>query len=103
MIGERIGEYELTDVVGEGGMATVYRAYQPSFDRFVALKLLPRDISDDPKALKRFQQEARTIARLEHRSFLPVYAYGEHEGMPYIVTRLLEGGSLQRRLFYQGV
>lgn len=103
MIGERIGEYELTDVVGEGGMATVYRAYQPSFDRFVALKLLPRDISDDPKALKRFQQEARTIARLEHRSILPVYAYGEHEGMPYIVTRLLEGGSLQRRLFYQGV
>lgn len=103
MIGERIGEYELTDIVGEGGMATVYRAYQPSFDRFVALKLLPRDLSDDPKALKRFQQEARTIARLEHRSILPVYAYGEHEGMPYIVTRLLEGGSLQRRLFYQGV
>ncbi len=103
MSGERIGEYELVETIGQGGMATVYKAYQPSFDRYVALKLLPRDLSEDPRALKRFQQEARMIARLEHRSILPVYAYGEHEGMPYIVMRLLEAGSLRRKLFYEGV
>lgn len=98
MIGESIGEYRIEYILGEGGMATVYKAYQPSFDRYVAIKVLPREFSDDPRFLERFQHEARIIARLEHRAILPVYAYGEHEGMPYIVMRLLEGGSLRRRL-----
>jgi tRNA A-37 threonylcarbamoyl transferase component Bud32 len=101
MIGEQIGEFQLIKVIGEGGMSTVYRAYQPSFDRQVAIKLLPRQLAADSKSFRRFQHEARMIARLEHRSILPVYAYGEHEGMPYIVMRLLEEGSLRRRIYHQ--
>jgi tRNA A-37 threonylcarbamoyl transferase component Bud32 len=100
MIGEQIGEYELIEVIGQGGMATVYRAYQPSFDRYVAIKVLPRQVSEDPTFLKRFRHEARMIARLEHRSILPVYASGEYDGSPYIVMRLLEAGSLRRRMFF---
>jgi serine/threonine protein kinase len=101
MIGEQIGEFQLIKVIGEGGMSTVYRAYQPSFDRQVAIKLLPRQLAADSKSFRRFQHEARMIARLEHRSILPVYAYGEHEGMPYIVMRLLEEGSLRRRIYHR--
>jgi len=80
-------------------MATVYKAFQPSVGRYVAIKVLPRQYSEDPAFTRRFQREARMIARLEHRSVLPVYAYGEFEGQPYIVMRLLESGSLRKRLF----
>lgn len=99
MIGERIGEYDIIELIGEGGMATVYKARQPSVERLVAIKLLPRQLSEDPSFIRRFQHEARVIAHLEHRSILPIYAYGEQDGMPYIVMRLLEAGSLRRRLF----
>ncbi len=102
MIGEHIGEYQVVEIIAQGGMATVYKAYQPSFDRYVALKVLPSQASEDPTFLKRFRHEARVIARLEHRSILPVYQYGEHEGTPYIAMRLVEGGSLRKKLFYEG-
>jgi hypothetical protein len=98
MVSDSIGEFRIEYILGEGGMATVYKAYQPSFERYVAIKLLLHEFADAPKFLERFQHEAKTIARLEHRAILPVYAYGEHEGRPYIVMRLLEGGSLRRRL-----
>ncbi len=98
MIGRTIGQYEIQDLIGEGGMARVYRAYQPSAERYVAIKVLPSHLSEDPSFLKRFQHEARVIARLEHRSILPVYDYGEHDGMPYIVMRQLEGGTLRARM-----
>ena len=98
MIGERIGEYEIIELIGEGGMAAVYKAHQPSVDRLVAIKVLPRQLSDDPAFIRRFQHEARVIAHLEHRSILPIYAYGEHERTPYIVMRLLEAGSLRMKL-----
>ncbi len=103
MIGEQIGEYRIVSVIAQGGMATVYKAYQPSFERFVAIKVLPPQSSEDPTFLKRFQHEARVIAQLEHRAILPVYAYGEHNGMPYLVMRLMEGGSLRRKLFYERI
>ncbi len=102
MSGLLIGEYQIIDEIGQGGMATVYKAYQPSFDRFVAIKVLPRQLSEDARSLQQFQHEARLIARLEHRSILPVYAYGEYEGTPYIVMRLLEAGSLRRKLSDEG-
>ncbi len=98
---QRFAEFDLIDTIGHGGMATVYKAFQPSVGRYVAIKVLPRQYSEDPAFTKRFQREARMIARLEHRSVLPVYAYGEFEGQPYIVMRLLESGSLRKRL-YQG-
>jgi serine/threonine protein kinase len=97
--GERIGEFEIGEAIGQGGMATVYKAYQPSVDRYVAIKILPRLLSEDPSYLKRFQHEAHMIARLEHRAILPIYAYGEHDGQPYLVMRLLGSGSLRRLLF----
>lgn len=103
MIGQQIGEYQIIQELGQGGMAAVYKAYQPSFDRYVAIKVLPRQLSEDPKFLKRFQHEARMIARLEHRAILPVYAYGEQDGMPYIVMRLLEGGTLRKKLYHNEI
>jgi len=103
MIGELIGQYRIVQAIGQGGMSTVYKATQPTFERDVAIKILPRQFSEDPTFLKRFQREARVIARLEHRSILPVYDYGEHDGVPYIVMRLMEAGTLRRKLFYEGV
>lgn len=100
MIGEKFGQYEIVEVVGQGGMATVYRAYQSTMDRYVALKILPRQLSEDPTFLKRFQQEALTIARLEHRSIVPVYDYGEIGKMPYIVMRLIDGGTVRRKIYH---
>jgi len=103
MIGQTIGQYEIIDVISEGGMATVYRAYQPTFERFVALKVLSRQLSEDPTFLRRFQREAKVVARLEHPSIVPVYDHGQHERMPYIVMRLIEGGTLRKKLFYEDV
>jgi len=98
LVGTRLGPYELIEEIGRGGMATVYRAYQPSIGRFVALKIIHRAIASDAKALERFQREARLIARLEHPHLLPVYDYnGEHDP-PYIVMRYLEGGTLKDAL-----
>ena len=78
-----------------GGMATVYKAYQPSMERYVALKILPSHYAEDPKFVKRFIREARTIAQLEHRNILPVYDFGEEDGVTYLAMRYLDGGTLK--------
>ncbi len=75
-------------------MATVYRAYDPKFDREVAIKALPREFMHDPQFLKRFQSEIKTIASLEHPAIVPVYDAGEEDGLPYFVMRYMPGGSL---------
>jgi serine/threonine protein kinase/tetratricopeptide (TPR) repeat protein len=96
MIGKKLRAYEITEEIGSGGMATVYRAYQPSMDRHVAVKVIRSSILHDPALRERFQREARLIARLEHPHLLPVYDFdGEHEP-PYIVMRYLEGGTLKQ-------
>ncbi|MCC6904295.1 MAG: protein kinase [Anaerolineae bacterium] len=100
MSAQVFGPYQIVDTIGVGGMATVYRAYQTTMDRYVALKILPRQLSEDPTFLKRFQREARTVARLEHKSMVPVYDYGEIDGQPYIVMRLIDGGTLRKRIYY---
>ena len=102
-MGEQFDQYEIISVIGQGGMATVYKAYEPTIDRYVALKVLPRQASEDSTFLRRFRHEARVIARLEHRSILPLYAYGEFDGMPYLVMRLLEAGSLRKKMFYERI
>jgi Tol biopolymer transport system component len=84
-------------------MSTVYKAYQPSVDRHIALKVLLADISDDPKLLARFKREARVIANLEHRAIVPMYDFGEWEGLPYIAMRYLDGGTLRKKLYYEYV
>lgn len=98
MIGTRLGIYEILDEIGKGGMATVFRAYQPTVGRYVAVKVIHRAIAADSTALERFQREARLIARLEHPHLLPVYDYDGAYDPPYIVMRYLEGGTLKEVL-----
>lgn len=94
MFPKKIGRYEIKAELGRGGMATVYRAYDPSFDREVAIKVLPREFLHDPQFRDRFQREIKTIARLEHPAIVPVYDVGEEDGMPFFVMRYMSGGSL---------
>jgi serine/threonine-protein kinase len=95
---KQVGRYQILKEIGRGGMATVYLAYDPQFERQVAIKLQPREFLHDPNFLARFSQEAHVIARLEHRNILPVYDYGEADGVPYIVMRYMPHGSLRDRL-----
>jgi serine/threonine protein kinase len=94
-IGQDIGGYRVIEAIGAGGMAQVFKAYQPSFDRFVALKILPEQYAQDATYIERFKQEARLIARLEHRHILPVYDFGEQHGVTYLAMRYLRGGTLK--------
>jgi serine/threonine protein kinase/predicted ATPase len=95
MIGSQLGPYEIREEIGRGGMAAVYRAYQSSIDREVAIKVILRSILEDERSVQRFQREARLVARLEHPHILPIYDFdGGHEP-PYIVMRFLDGGSLK--------
>ena len=96
--GQMLGPYRIISQIGQGGMATVYKAYQPSMDRNVAIKVLPSQLAQSPEFAKRFQQEARTIARLEHAHILPVFDYGESDGITYFVMRYLEAGTLKDRM-----
>src|SRR5260221_1484721 len=95
MIGSKLGPYEIIEEVGRGGMATVYRAYQPNVDRFVAIKVIHRSVSLDNKSLDRFTREARLVAKLEHPHILPVYDYNGQSDPPYIVMRYLPTGTLK--------
>ncbi len=92
------GRYEIRGELGRGGMATVYRAFDPAFKRDVAIKVLPRELLHDPTFRARFEREAQTIAALEHAAIVPVHDVGEADGQPYIVMRLMTGGSLADRL-----
>lgn len=94
LIGQLVDGYEIIAEAARGGMSTVYRARQLSMKRDVALKVLPPEFLHDPTFLGRFKQEAEIAAQLEHRAIVPVYDFGEWEGMPYIVMRLMEGGSV---------
>ena len=96
--GQMLGPYRIISQIGQGGMATVYKAYQPSMDRNVAVKVLPSQLADSREFTKRFQQEARTIARLEHAHILPVFDYGESDGISYFVMRYLEAGTLKNKM-----
>jgi serine/threonine-protein kinase len=99
LIGQVINSsYEVLSELARGGMATVYRAHQLSMQRDVAIKVLPREFLHQPTFRERFKQEAAIAARLEHRAIVPVYDYGEWEGIPYIVMRLMEGRSVDNLL-----
>lgn len=79
-------------------MSTVFRAYDPRFERDVALKVLPQEFLHDPSFRARFEREAKTIAALEHPAIVPVYDFGEEAAQPYLVMRYMSGGSLADRL-----
>lgn len=92
---EAIGRYQVRKVIGSGGMATVYQAFDPRFKRDVAIKMMHQHSLNDVNAVQKFEQEAQIIAALEHRAIVPVYDYGDSDGRPYIVMRLMNGGSLK--------
>ncbi len=101
-IGMRLGAYQIIEQIGQGGMATVFQAYQPSMDRYVAIKILPSHFTEDAGFVGRFTQEARTLARLEHPHILPVHDYGEQEGITYLVMRYVEAGTLKDLITQEG-
>ncbi|HEC23072.1 MAG TPA: hypothetical protein ENI95_09155 [Chloroflexi bacterium] len=94
LIGRMLGPYEIVDKIGHGGMADVYRAVQPSIGREVAIKVLPAHFLQDPSFLQRFTREVRVISRLQHPRILPVYDFGEQDGLPYIVMAYMSSGTL---------
>lgn len=95
---DKIGRYIIKAELGRGGMSTVFHAYDPSFERDVAIKVLPAAFLHDPQFRARFDREAKMIANLEHPAIVPVYDFGEQDGLPYIVMRYMAGGSLADRL-----
>ena len=96
-IGENIGPYRIIEQLGQGGMATVYKAYHASLDRYVALKVLHPAFHQDQTFITRFQREARVVAKLEHPHIVPIYDYSEHENRPYLVMKYIEGDTLKAR------
>ncbi|MCB0165157.1 MAG: protein kinase [Anaerolineae bacterium] len=92
LLGKTISEYQLKEVVGEGGMATVYKAFQPSLNRWVAVKVMHARYSD---LLPRFQREAKAVAQLRYRNILAIYDYGEEAGYAFIVMEFVERGTLK--------
>src|SRR5438093_532730 len=96
--GTKLGPYEILAPIGAGGMGEVYRARDTRLGREVAIKVLPAALAKDPDRLRRFEQEARAAGQLNHPNILTVYEFGVHEGAPFIVSELLEGGTLRERL-----
>ncbi len=95
MIGRSLGHYQIVAKIGEGGMGTVYRAHDDRLGRDVAIKVVLAPHGANPDQLRRFEQEARAAAALNHPNLIAVYDVGQHEGSPYIVTELLDGESLR--------
>ena len=96
--GEQVGPYRIMEQLGQGGMATVYKAYHPALDRYVAIKVLHQAFLEDPTFHARFQREARVVAKLEHPNIVPIHDYAEHEKRPYLVMKFIEGETLKARL-----
>jgi serine/threonine-protein kinase len=92
LVGKTLGQYELIEIAGEGGLATVYKAYQRGLERWVAVKVLH---IREKEMLARFKREARAAALLRHRNILMVYQYGEEGKWPYIAMEYVEGGTLK--------
>jgi serine/threonine protein kinase len=96
--GTRLGPYTIVAPLGAGGMGEVYRAQDARLGREVAVKVLPAVVSGDAERLRRFDQEARAISLLNHPNILAIYDVGAEEGVPYLVSELLEGSSLREVL-----
>ena len=96
--GTSLGPYQILAPIGAGGMGEVYRARDPRLGREVAVKVLPASVSEDPDRLRRFEQEARAAGALNHPNVLAVYDVGTYDGTPYVVSELLEGETLGRRM-----
>src|SRR6476620_6011994 len=96
--GTKVGPYEILSPLGAGGMGEVYRARDTRLDRDVAIKILPELSARDADRMRRFEQEARSVAALSHPNVVAVYDTGTHDGVPYLVSELLDGETLRERL-----
>ena len=93
--GVSIGQYQIIGQTGRGRMATVYKAYQPNLDRYVAVKVLTPDLAETEGFVARFEREAKAVARLRHRNILTVFDYGRQGDLFYLVTEYVRGGTLR--------
>jgi hypothetical protein len=96
--GTRLGPYEILGLIGRGGMGEVFRAKDERLGRTVAIKVLPRSFADDKDRLRRFEQEARAAGQLNHPNILAIYDVGATDGLPYMVTELLDGHDVRQLL-----
>ncbi|MCS6801453.1 MAG: protein kinase [Chloroflexota bacterium] len=98
LIGRSLGQYQIVELLGSGGMATVYRALQPALNRSVAIKVLPPVLANDDLFVARFRREAMVVAGLAHPNILPVYDFGIFDGYLAIIMMYVRGGTLRTRL-----
>ena len=98
LVGQTLGHYRIVEKIGAGGMGEVYRAHDERLGRDVAIKLLRGELTADADRVRRFEQEARTVASLSHPNILALHDVGSREGQPYLVTELLEGQTLAERI-----
>ena len=98
LIGTRFGPYEVVARLGAGGMGEVYRARDPRLQREVAIKILPQSATSDPERQRRFAQEAIAAGALNHPNILVVYDVGVENGVPYIVSELIDGAPLREEM-----
>lgn len=92
----KIGKYDVVEVLGEGGMAAVYKAVDPRIGRTVAIKVIKTDLAEDPEFRRRFDTEARAVGNLQHPNIVTVYEFGEENGRPYLVMQYLDGTPLDK-------
>ena len=97
-VGDTLGPYRIVERLGQGGMATVFKAYHANLDRYVAIKVLHPVFKEDPHFLERFKREAQIVAKLEHPNIVPVYDYADHQGHPYLVMKFIDGETLKTRM-----
>lgn len=98
IVGESVGPYKISAQIGQGGMATVYKAHHAALDRFVAIKVMYSDLGQDPNFAARFKREARVVAKLDHPNIVPVHDFAEEDGHPYLVMKYIEGETLKEKM-----
>ena len=98
LVGKSLGQFRILEHIGAGGMASVFKAYQPTLDRYVAIKVLPAYHARDPIFVKRFTQEARSVAKLAHPNIVQIHDFGEQDNITFIVMEYVESGTLKDRL-----